>query len=490
MKVLARPDAAVADSDLLTLGCFEGQLDELLADQGFEPQVKARLAALAASEGFAGKEGELFYLHGRDDCPNIAIFGLGLRREFRLPDTRRYGARVAAEAERRRHGQVCLRLPPVDGSAYGAAASFAVEGLVLGRYRFDRHRSEASPQYVEQVNVCADVPLAALTRAKVVAEAVVFARDLVNEPACELTPRAMADRARELAKTHQLDCRLLGPKECERLGMSLFLAVGRASEEEPRLIHLSYRPRGKDPAKRRIALIGKGITFDSGGLSLKPTAGMLDMKSDMAGAAAVLGVASLLAPLGIAAEVDVIVPAAENMVSGRAYRLGDIITAMNGKSVEIVNTDAEGRLTLADALVYAQRHSPTELIDVATLTGACRVALGPDIAGVMGNDSAMVERYLAAAGRVGEQGWHLPLPKPLKKQLKSEVADLRNAGERLGGALTAGLFLKEFVGDLPWLHLDIAGPAMTSAASELGPKGATGFAVLSLIEYLSRWGTP
>jgi len=272
--------------------------------------------------------------------------------------------------------------------------------------------------------------------------------------------------------------------------MSLFVAVGRGSDEESRFIHLVFRPRGKGAQpRRRYVLVGKGVTFDSGGLSLKPTEGMLEMKSDMAGAAAVLATISALPSLGFQAEVHGLIAAAENMVSGRSYKLGDVYVGLGGKSVEITNTDAEGRLTLADALAYGVKLEPDEVFDIATLTGACMIALGPRMAGVMGNDQAMIERVLSAARRVGEPVWHLPLPDELKEQLKSEVADMKNVGERWGGALTAGLFLKEFVGSTPWVHLDIAGPATADKARDHIRPGGTGFGVATLLAYLcSREG--
>jgi leucyl aminopeptidase len=267
--------------------------------------------------------------------------------------------------------------------------------------------------------------------------------------------------------------------------MMLLLAVSRGSPEEPRFIHLTFRPRGKHRSRRRIALVGKGVTFDSGGLSLKNATQMQDMKTDMAGAAALLGVARALPLLGLkSVEVHVLVPAVENMISGSAMKVGDIVTGLGGKSVEIANTDAEGRLILADALAYAVRIPADEIIDLATLTGSCAVALGPYIAGLMSSDRAMAEQFQACARKTGEEFWPLPLPARLKEQLKSPIADLKNLGERYGGALTAGLFLKEFVGKTPWLHLDIAGPAVSDKEWGHVPRGATGFGVCSVLEYI------
>lgn len=293
-----------------------------------------------------------------------------------------------------------------------------------------------------------------------------------------------------MARDRELECRVLGPREIERQKMRLLLAVARGSAEEPRFIHLIYRPKGKDKGVKRHVLVGKGVTFDSGGLSLKPSASMTDMKCDMAGAAAVLGTLSAAGELGLKCEVHGLIGATENMLSGTSYKLGDVVTGMAGRSVEVVNTDAEGRLTLADALAYAVKLKPDSMVDLATLTGACMVALGPDVAGVMGNDVSLVEHFVAAARRAGEEVWRLPMPRRLKAQLESPVADLKNAGERWGGALTAGLFLKEFVGDVPWVHVDIAGPAYAEKAWGHIPRGGTGFGVPTLLEYLgSRDGS-
>jgi leucyl aminopeptidase len=268
--------------------------------------------------------------------------------------------------------------------------------------------------------------------------------------------------------------------------MGMFLAVSQGSVEEPRFIHLSFKPTGA--AKKRVALVGKGVTFDSGGLSLKPNEGMLDMKVDMSGSAAVVAVMAAIAQLAPAVEVHAFAALTENMPSGSSYKLGDVLRSMAGKTVEINNTDAEGRLTLGDAITYALRQKPDEIFDFATLTGACVVALGPHTAGVMSNSDELAKTWLGAAKAAGEDMWQLPLTARLRDQLKSEIADMRNTGERWGGALTAGLFLKEFVGETPWVHVDIAGPA--SADKEFGAisKGGVGFAVSTIVEYLAPRG--
>jgi leucyl aminopeptidase len=289
--------------------------------------------------------------------------------------------------------------------------------------------------------------------------------------------------AREIADANHLELTVLGPKECRDRGMGLFLAVAQGSVEEPRFIHLAWKPAG---AKKRIVLVGKGVTFDSGGLSLKPNDAMLDMKTDMAGSAAVLSVMEAVARDRLPIEVHALAACTENMLSSTSYKLGDVLRSKAGKTVEINNTDAEGRLTMADALSYGLELSPTAIFDFATLTGACVVALGPHIAGVMSNDETLSTEWLAAARAAGEEMWPLPLPDRLIDQLKSDVADMKNTGERWGGALTAGLFLKEFVGETPWVHVDLAGPSSTDKENGHITKGGTGFGVATIFEYLRR----
>jgi leucyl aminopeptidase len=277
---------------------------------------------------------------------------------------------------------------------------------------------------------------------------------------------------------------VLDAKKCEELGMGMFLAVGKGSDQEPRFIHMTYKPSKKP--KKKVCFIGKGITFDSGGYSLKPSHMMEDMKIDMSGAAAVISAMDAIAALGSDYEVHAVAACCENLVSGRAYKLGDVLVSMDGTTVEINNTDAEGRLTLGDAITYARtKIQPDEIFDFATLTGACMVALGPYTAGVMSDSESLVKSWMAVAERTGEEMWRLPLIPRLSEQLKSAVADMRNAGDRFGGAITAGLFLKTFAKDTPWVHIDIAGPASHSMRASQ-PKGGTGFAVASIVEYATR----
>lgn len=479
--------------DMLVAGFFEEQLLDTFPFQDLDRALDGLLIRIVADEGFKAKEDQLLQCHTLGKLPfaRLLLVGLGKREQFQLSDARKYAARAANLAVRKGCRYLGMLPPPLDGHIQERTLQFLVEGVHLGTYRFHKYKSDTASMQpkLETIRFQSQSPKFQahpidIARGNLVAEAIILARDWVNEPASVLTPDRLSTLASELAKDKGLDCHVLGPKDCEKQGMHLLMAVAKGSAEEPRFIHLIYKPKGKGDTRKRLVLVGKGVTFDAGGLSLKPTASMLDMKTDMAGAAAVLGVMRSIPDLGVTSEVHGIIPAAENMLSGHSYKIGDIYTGLGGKSVEIVNTDAEGRLILADALAYGAKLNPDEIIDIATLTGACVVALGPHTAGVMGNDQALVERYIAAARRVGEDVWPLPLPLRMKEQLKSTVADLKNSGDRWGGALTAGLFLKEFVGNTPWLHLDIAGPASVDKEWAHLAKGGTGFGVASLIEYL------
>jgi leucyl aminopeptidase len=327
-----------------------------------------------------------------------------------------------------------------------------------------------------------------LRSADLAAEATCFARDLINEPANSVTPTRLAESAREIAKAGGLHVRILDRAACERMGMGAFLGVNRGSTEPPAFIHLAYVPKGR--RRRRIALVGKGITFDSGGLDLKTAEGMATMKGDMSGAAAVLGVMKVLARLRPSVEVHGVVAATDNMPSGSATKPGDVLRAMSGKTIEVNNTDAEGRLTLADAIAYVRQEvKADEIVDIATLTGACSIALGTLCAGAMTNDERLQGRLLRAAETAGERLWPLPLIEEYREGLRSEVADLRNTGPRPGGAITAGLFIKEFAGDTPWVHLDIAGAAFTDKDLPYASKGGVGFGTRTLLAYVLAVGS-
>ena len=443
---------------------------------------------------FEGRVGDVADVHtgGRLPVKRILVVGLGPRAECTAEVLRR--AAAAAARRGRDLGAASLAMPMLGARAPGlgvtARAQATVEGVLLGLYRFDRYKEKRNGDRTVAaltvlVSAARDRGLAreGLRRAELAAEATCFARDLINEPANAVTASALADTARTIAREAGLRLRVLDRAACEKMGMGAFLGVNRGSAEPPRFIHLAYVPRRR--ARRRIALVGKGITFDSGGLDLKTAEGMERMKDDMSGAAAVLGVLKVLPRLRPAVEVHGLVAATDNMPSGSATKPGDVLRAMNGKTIEVSNTDAEGRLTLADAIAYARKEvKPHEIVDVATLTGACSIALGSLCAGAMSNDAALQSRVLAAGARAGERLWPLPLIDEYREGLKSEVADLRNTGPRPGSAITAGLFIREFAGDTPWVHLDIAGVAFTDKDLPYAPKGGVGFGARTLIEYV------
>jgi leucyl aminopeptidase len=367
------------------------------------------------------------------------------------------------------------------------------EGVGLGAYRFTKYvTAQKGPKRgLESVTLCCGTGSHQRIKQSVelgqrIAQSVTLCRDAVNEPANVLTPTSFAERVTELARRHNMKVKVLDKRAIDRVGMHLLSAVGRGSVNEPRFVHVAYVPKGR--TRRKIAFLGKGLTFDSGGLCIKPAAGMDEMKTDMAGAAAVLGLMDALGALRPAVEVHGLFALAENMPDGSAYRPGDVIGSLDGKTVEIINTDAEGRLALADGLAYARKLRPDLIIDAATLTGACMVALGKTCSAYYTADDDLAEQWKLAAAEAGESFWRMPLLPELRDQLKSDIADLKHTGDRWGGSITAALFLKEFAGSTPWIHCDIAGPVVADRAKDSYPKGATGHPVLTFLRFLENIG--
>jgi leucyl aminopeptidase len=424
----------------------------------------------------------------------LLTVGLGEEAEVDLEVIREATGVALSSARGLKISSLSLALPSLDEFAIDAITQAMHEAILLATYSYSEFKKPSEAKLkLSSINIIVERKQLALAqkgfnRAATLIGGVTLARDLVNQPPNNLHPQALVDAAQKIAKSSHgtITLKVLDEAACAKLGMGSYLAVGAGSEFPSKFIHLTYTPKTK--SKKSFAIVGKGITFDSGGLSLKPADAMMTMKCDMGGAAAVLGLFSVIATLAPKATVHGIIAAAENMPSGKAMRPGDIVTAMNGKTIEILNTDAEGRLTLADALCYAVTLEPTAVVDLATLTGACVVALGEEIASLMTNDENLAVELLAAADRAGEKLWEMPLPPRYKPLIESEVADLRNiATSRYGGSLTAGLFLQEFVGTTPWAHLDIAGPAFAERplASYLA-KGGTGYAVRTLAEWLTK----
>lgn len=462
------------------------------------------LADVAKGESFEGKTGQQIsvHTHGKIPAKRVVVVGGGNKGEFGNPSIRDLTAMVAQHANKVGAKTVDFLVPTFGAGREAALIQHATEGVHLGTYKFGRYltgEDHKKPTSLASFGLATDVTgkkkptakqgrdfAAAIARGEVIAAAINHARDLINEPAHAVTPTVLAHDAQAIGKKHKsLAVTVLDAKKCAELGMGMFFAVGQGSAQEPKFIHMTYKPTKK--AKKKICFIGKGITFDSGGYSLKPSASMEDMKVDMSGAAAVISAMDAIATLGCDYEVHAVAACCENLVSGHAYKLGDVLTSMDGTTVEINNTDAEGRLTLGDAITYARKKiQPDEMFDFATLTGACMVALGPYTAGVMSDNEALLKGWMQTAERAGEDMWRLPLNNRLREQLKSSIADMRNTGDRFGGAITAGLFLKTFAKDTPWVHVDIAGPASVSSARPSQPKGGTGFAVATIVEYATR----
>jgi leucyl aminopeptidase len=474
MTITFSAAAKAPTSAVVVLGVYADRPDSRPADLDW--------AAIEA-RGFEPKVGQVQIVEGAGGGLT-AVAGLGDAVALDAAALRRVGVSVARTLKK----QTTIATPiledlPVSLDAAGAAQAFA-EGVVLGAYTFEKYKSEAKPSTITKVVLVGSGGRTwgpAAGRGAAIADAVCFARDLVNEPGGTLTPPELAKLAAARARRAGLTVRVHTEAAIERLGLGGLLGVNRGSVQPPRLLELVYEPTGR-PAGT-LALVGKGLTFDSGGLSLKTGQGMMTMKCDMGGAAAVIGAMVALPVVKPKARVHAWVPITDNMPGGDATRPGDILRIRNGKTVEVLNTDAEGRLVLADALSLASETKPDAIVDLATLTGACMVALGSSIAGLMGNDDAFVAAVRDAAGATGERVWPLPLPADYKKQLDSPVADMKNIGGAYGGSLTAGLFLQEFVGaGISWAHLDIAGPAFLEAEEPDQPRGGTGFGVRMLVE--------
>ncbi len=436
-----------------------------------------------AGQGFKGEVGSTVVVPR--DGGALVVVGMGDDEAVSSSALRRAAAAVAKAASR--HPVVTTTLLEDAGRGDPEAAQAVAEGFALGAYGFGEYKRDPESNLIEEVRVVAtgDEVADGVVRGVRVAEAVTVARDLVNEPGGTLTPSVLADRALALAEANGLSAQILDKTGIEAAGLGGLLGVNRGSFQEPRFIRLEHVP---DDPSAHVVLVGKGITFDAGGLSIKTADGMVGMNGDMGGGAAVIATLSAVPELVPGVHVTGLVPATDNMLGPDATRPGDVLRMADGTTVEVLNTDAEGRLILADALALARREEPDAIVDLATLTGACMVALGPRIAGLMSNDDGLVERIEAAAERSGERFWHLPLPADLAKELESPVADLKNVGKRYGGALTAGLFLKHFVGEgVPWAHLDIAGPAWLDDADGEHSQHGTGFGVRTLLELLGSY---
>lgn len=457
------------------------------------------ISQLIEQDHFEGKLGQVmvFPTFGKIQAKRVAVIGLGDKKNFNLDSVRKIGGHVVKLAMNARAESVATILhgAGVGGLDPKNAAQALAEGMLLSAYRFHVYhgtlrKKEKLPHEVKSVTLCESegrISKAAqegLERGRVLAESTNLARDLVNTPSEHMGPLELAMEAKKTVGKG-VTVKTLDREEMLELGMTAALAVARGSQVPPVGVHLAYKPKG---AKKKIAIVGKAVTFDSGGLNIKPGDSMTTMKIDMAGAASVIGLFKALPQLGLSVEVHGIFLAVENMPSGNAYRPGDVVKAMDGTTIEILNTDAEGRVTLADALCYAKNLEPDYIIDLATLTGACVVALGEDIAGLMSTNGKLAQKIVDASRETGEPVWELPLYEPYNDHIKSKIADIKNVGARgQAGTISAGLFLKPFVGSVPWAHLDIAGPSYTEKESRPDqPYGASGFGVRLLARLLGK----
>ena len=482
-------DVAQIEADAVVVNLFEGVEQPSGATAAADKLLDGAISSLISRGEISGKFEEVSIVHtfGKLPARIVAVVGLGKRQDLTVDKIRR----VTGQFCRALRKLNCHKIATIlHGAGTGnieleTSAQAITEGAILGLYGFSRYR-KAEYEDVKQILIVLrekeklSVLEPVVRKGKLMAEATNLARDMGNEPANYMTPSQMAEVAKEIAAKHNLRCEVFDRDDMETMGMGALLGVAKGSSQPPKLITLAYK--GDERSEKAIGFLGKGITFDSGGISIKPSEGMDEMKDDMAGAAAVMTAVGAIAELKPKINVTGIVPATENLPSGTALKPGDILKAMNGKTVEVISTDAEGRLILADALSYAVKQGLSPLIDLATLTGACRVALGMLYAGLFGNNQEWVGKVLKAAERAGEKMWHMPMPEEYKEQNKSDIADIKNTGNRYGGAITAALFLAEFVDKTPWVHIDIAGPRLSNKESGYIVKGATGVGVRTLVE--------
>ncbi|MBD1912384.1 MULTISPECIES: leucyl aminopeptidase [unclassified Leptolyngbya] len=465
-------DAAELTGDLSTLdGRLSGTLQELISEIEFKGKPES---------------GAVTRVGANSPVRKVGVVGLGKAEKLTLEGLRRATAKAVRLAQKEKVKTLGLSLPVWNGDAAASAQAIA-EAIELTLHQDNRFKSgddDKKNPTLESIELLGFAGQeAAFTKARQIALGVILARELVSAPANIVTPITLAETAEAIAKEYGLDIEILEKEDCEKLGMGAFLGVAQASELPPKFVHLTYRPEGTP--RKKVAIVGKGLTFDSGGLNLKVGASSIEMmKTDMGGAAATFGAAKAIAQLKPDVEVHFISAVTENMISGRAMHPGDILTASNGKTIEINNTDAEGRLTLADALVFAEKLGVEAIVDLATLTGACIVALGDDIGGLFSPYPELAEQFMEASKFSGEKFWQLPMEEKYFDSMKSVVADMKNTGSRAGGAISASLFLKQFVKDTPWLHLDIAGPVWTDKDTGYNNAGGTGFGVRTLVNWV------
>ncbi|NEP22278.1 MULTISPECIES: leucyl aminopeptidase [Moorena] len=473
--------------DALAIGLFEDAV-ELTGDLAeLDQKLAGTITELIEETEFKGSANSSAVTRVGSASPirKIILLGLGKADDLKLDTLRRGSATIARTAKQQKITTLGISLPVVNDDPT-ATAQGITEGIILALHQDNRFKSESEDKgaKLEQIDLLGLAGQeAGIDKAQKICEGVILARELVAAPANEVTPISLAKTAEELASEYGFSLEILDREACEELGMGAFLGVAKASDLPPKFIHITYKPDGTP--KRKLAIVGKGLTFDSGGLNLKGAgSGIETMKIDMGGAAATLGTAKAIGQLKPDVEVHFISAATENMISGHAMHPGDILTASNGKTIEVNNTDAEGRLTLADALVFAEKLEVDAIADLATLTGACVVALGNDIAGLWTTDETIAQQFKEAAEAAGEKLWQMPMEEKYFEGLKSQIADFKNTGPRAAGSITAALFLKQFVKETPWVHIDIAGTVWTEKENGCNNSGATGFPVRTLVNWV------
>jgi leucyl aminopeptidase len=483
-------DVTKVEADAIIIGLFESA-GKLSGDASvLDKKLKGAISRIIEKGQFKGKYNDTFVLHTLNSLPAgiVAIAGLGKKSEFTIDKIRSVMGQTCRTLRKYNCQRIATVIHGLDikGISVSTASQAIAEGTILGLYHFNRHvtKKENSNDVKELVivdheNKNLKLINSSIKKGQIIAEAANFARDMENEPSNFMTPTHMAAIAKDVASKYKLNYKIFEKKEMQSLGMGALLGVARGSDEPPKMMILHYR--GNPGSRKIMGYLGKGITFDSGGISIKPSEGMGDMKGDMSGGASVIAAMSAIAQLKPKVNITAIVPATENMPSGHSLKPGDIIKASNGKTIEVVNTDAEGRLILSDALSYAVKLKLSPLIDVATLTGACQVALGGICSGIFTNNQNWLKKVIKAGDDAGERLWQLPMYEEYKEQNKSDVADVKNSGGRYGGAITAAQFLSEFVADTPWVHVDIAGTDRRDSDRGYMVKGASGVIVRTLI---------
>lgn len=477
------------DADVIVVNLFEGVKHPGgvtgIVDKAFNNVISDYVIK---KEKFEGKYGEIYKLPLIGEDKKIFVVGLGKQADFSYSKIRNLTAKVVRTCGSNIKKVVSiLHGAGVAGLCPQLCAQMIAEGAISGTYSFDKYKTQKKENNISDF-IIAEIDDEKYKKAKkgieeglIVAQSVNMARDLINESSQYLYPETLAQFAVE---NSNVKTTVYNKEQIKEMGMNAFLAVGQGSIHEPKFIHMEYKPQNP---KKKIAIVGKGITFDAGGLDLKPPSSMLTMRDDMSGAAAVITTMKAISELKPDVEVHAIVAACENMPSGSSYKPGDVIIAKTGRSIEIDNTDAEGRVTLADALAYAEELGVDEIIDIATLTGACMVALGTVASGIMGNNDKKIKEFIDVAKQIGEKFWQLPMDEEYGDTLKSDIADTKNTGGRMGGASAAGIFLSKFIKNTPWIHIDIAGTAFIDKPNDEGIKNATGIGVRSLIKYINTY---